>query len=513
MGRKRRITTPDFPRVKSLVNQQRTDKQISNQFYCCPRVVRNFRVAHNLPKHTDIDAPTLEKKILQLQQNEKQTHGIRTVASELRAQNVRVQHKRVQTTMKKIVPNLVDARNPAKGAYGIKKIPLPTAGPMEAWHFDQHEKMWLFGMMTYAFRGRCSGYMPSLTLLRNKTPDSVMICLLSGVQHLRGVVSLKGYFDCGTEAKKIQDFYHEHIGPESVIKTTSKQNCPIELAWRLWHDKGEWIYRVELYGLVSLLLLDVNNPLHLGIVWSAYSSDCQWEMDYFLSYVINNNKIRKQPRWQKKARLPAEVMESFYKQLSGRGYMNVFEPNKQCDEYDQYVIDCDQYLQTNFSSNNDDIIRPSEIYLDDFELKNNFDPISIPDGICKSDWSDATERKIMKGRYHSIAADYLTAKGQHLRDIIVNTILFEMLLMGVFEAVGGKSLFRMYRFILHRLFTENLLISIGVPIEEHLTPHIQRTFDNIGDLLMQAIENVLNELEICVEDIIHEQVFDECVSK
>eukprot|EP01084_Bolivina_argentea_P263813 446659_1 len=427
MGRKAAFKVTDLARVQQLMNGQRTDAMIGETFGCGPRAVYNFRVAHNLPKHTDIESDALEDKLLKLQQAEKQTHGYRTVATELRAQNLRIQQDKIRSTLRKIVPDLVDARNPAKGAHGISKLPLRTAGPLECIHFDQHEKIWKFGFMLYAERARASGYMCQMTVLRNKTPESVFLSFLCGVQHRRGVVSLKAYFDCGTEGTRIHQFYYEHIGSESVIKTTSKQNSPIELSWRLWHDKGEWIFRVEFYTLEMLLLLDVNDPLSISCVWSSYGFDVQWHADYHLSYAINNNKVRKQPKWNKPSRIPTRVIESFYRDLSGRGYMNVFKPNTKYNEYDEYVKDVDQYLQNNEWKSNEDIIRPTEIYLDDFELQTDFETIKGPETLHKSDWSDAAERKIMKGRHHSIGADFLTAKGQHLRDIVVNTILFRLI--------------------------------------------------------------------------------------
>ncbi len=147
----------------------------------------------------------------------------------------------------------------------------------------------------------------------------------------------------------------------------------------------------------------------MGCCWSANAHELQWRADWFVSWVINNNKIRKQPRWNKPSRVPATVMESFFKPLSGRSYMNVYKPNKTSEEYNQYVQNMEQYIDTTFSNERPDIPRPSELYFDDFNLQQNIVPISKSDGISKSDWSDKVESNIMKGRHSSIGCDYLTA--------------------------------------------------------------------------------------------------------
>ncbi len=51
------------------------------------------------------------------------------------------------------------------------------------------------------------------------------------------------------------------------------------------------IYRVELYYLMFVLLLDINNPLHISIFWSSYSYDLQWHIDYFISWSVNNKTM------------------------------------------------------------------------------------------------------------------------------------------------------------------------------------------------------------------------------
>ncbi len=134
---------------------------------------------------------------------------------------------------------------------------------------------------------------------------------------------------------------------------------------------------------------------------------------------------RKQPRWEKPSRIPSEVMESFYEELSGKQYMKVFQPNIDCEAYDTYVENVSEFLHTSDHSN-DRIKRPSEIYFDDFDFAQNDEKPYIDrelKGIDKADWSDKTERDIMKGRRSSIGCDYLTAIGQHMRDIVINTIL------------------------------------------------------------------------------------------
>ncbi len=269
----------------------RTDASIGNTYKCGAQCVWNFRKAKNILKHTNISTQQLNKEVLVLQQNEKQTHGVRTVVSELRGKNIRIQRDKVSMVMKKVVPELVDARNPAKDAYGIRKLPLRCAGPNHCWHYDQHEKMWIAGLCLYAGRDRAAGYMLNVTVLRNKKPQSVMLSVLDGVEHCRTVLPQEQMFDCGTEPVDAQRWFEEHVGPNCVIRTTSQRNNVIELSWRRIHDGCEWIYRVEIYHLEMLLLLDINNPLHIGVFWSSYAHDVQWHLDWFISYGMNNNKM------------------------------------------------------------------------------------------------------------------------------------------------------------------------------------------------------------------------------
>ncbi len=112
-----------------------------------------------------------------------------------------------------------------------------SAGPMYRMHFVQNEKVWPFALMIYAQRCRTAGYVPQVTVLRNKQPASILLSVLRGTEHLAGAISLQTMFDGGTEPKDVQQWYWDNIGPDSVYIETSQQTNCIESLWKLLHDK------------------------------------------------------------------------------------------------------------------------------------------------------------------------------------------------------------------------------------------------------------------------------------
>ncbi len=290
------FTVEDLANVKRLIQLRRTDIEIAeiystddNKF--STKSVQRFRKKHNLKRYTNLTEKQIDQHLAPLQQNESQMHGYRTVLSHLIGKRIRLTEKQVRDGLHRVAPDLVNARNPAQGAVGVRKKPLLSAGPMYRMHFDQYEKLWAFGIMVYGQRDRTAGYIPQTTVLRNKKPSSILLSVLRGIEHLGGAISLESMFDKGKEAKEVHEFYWKHIGSESVYTGTSQDNNVQELFWRLLHDHEVWIFRVELYHSVFLLLLDINNPLQISCVWSAFAHDVQWHFDYYISYGVNNSTM------------------------------------------------------------------------------------------------------------------------------------------------------------------------------------------------------------------------------
>ncbi len=197
---------------------------------------------------------------------------------------VRVPDWKLRECLREAEGHLVSLRNPRNGVRNINgPFPLLSPGPYHRIHYDQYEKLWNYGIIIYAGRDRHSRYSPCCAAMRNKSASSVLLVCLSGVEHMWGIYPLTAQFDKGTEPADFQAALWENIGPNSVYTGECKRNTPIEGWWRIYHDKVIWIFRLELYHLQTIQLLDNLNPMHLSVVWFTYSHIVQAETDEFVS--------------------------------------------------------------------------------------------------------------------------------------------------------------------------------------------------------------------------------------
>ncbi len=201
-------------------------------------------------------------------------------------------------------------------------------------------------------------------------------------------------------------------------------------------------------------------------------------------------------------------MESFFKPISKGQFMKASPANLKSKPYDEHVTQVNEYFATYGIPTSMNIKRPSEVYMDDYHHEKHDDvgEISLNE-LRKNEWSDQPEKLIMKGRHHSIGVDYLTATGQHLRDIVCDTILFNLMIDNEFNESNGKSVFRISRYVLHRMFTESILMSNGVEIEPHSTSHIAEAFSDLHLIFEEITEDCLKLFNIDMEDIVHEDVW------
>eukprot|EP01084_Bolivina_argentea_P055362 101509_1 len=81
----------------------------------------------------------------------------------------------------------------------------------------------------------------------------------AGFEHMRGALPLTAQFDCGLEPADLQKFLMENIGPDCIYQGECKQNTVIEGFWRILHHGCIWIFRLQLYHLQILLLLDIDH--------------------------------------------------------------------------------------------------------------------------------------------------------------------------------------------------------------------------------------------------------------
>ena len=160
-------------------------------------------------------------------------------------------------------------------------------------HYDQHEKLWLFGIMIYAGRDQYSRYVTNCTVLRNKHSSSVKLACLSGIRHLNNFYPYSSQFDCGSEAASFQQHLKEVLecGDERIIKRKSIDNIVIEAWWRQLFEGVLWLFRIEGFHLIHCGILNVNNPQHLNSFWQAYAQYIQQSIDEFVSVSCNQHLV------------------------------------------------------------------------------------------------------------------------------------------------------------------------------------------------------------------------------
>ena len=205
---------------------------------------------------------------------------------------VLVQDKRIKRALNHpLNKKLTQLRDPSNGRINMK-LPFPTssAGPAYRFHYDQYEKLWLFGIMIYAGRDGYSRYVPSCNVLRNKHSSSILLSCLSGINHLCGLHPYSIMFDGGTEGAAFQQHFKEKVGcgDERVLKRTSKANNVIEGWWIMLFEGEIWLIRIEGFHLIFCNILNVNDPLHLSAFWAAYASDVQRRCDEYASTYSND---------------------------------------------------------------------------------------------------------------------------------------------------------------------------------------------------------------------------------
>lgn len=159
-------------------------------------------------------------------------------------------------------------------------------------HYDQNEKLWMFGFFIYAGRDRESRYVPSCMILRNKTNESVSLACHYGVWHLRGFWSYTGQWDDGKEAKDFQNELKLHTGRDSSVKISkSTNNTVIESWWRQLFEGFTWYYRALFFYLIHCLVLDVHDPIHLAALWAAFIAEMQHGVDEHVSIYTNERTV------------------------------------------------------------------------------------------------------------------------------------------------------------------------------------------------------------------------------
>ncbi len=100
-----------------------------------------------------------------------------------------------------------------------------SAGPLARVHFDQYEKLWLYGFMIYAGRDNFSGHVISIIVLRNKFASSILRFGQIAFEHTRGCLPYESQFDRGTECAELKDFLFDY-GYEKFFffQCTSRKN-------------------------------------------------------------------------------------------------------------------------------------------------------------------------------------------------------------------------------------------------------------------------------------------------
>ncbi len=242
---------------------------------------------------------------------------------------VRVPDHVLRDCIHKAVPQLNNLRDPTKGVRNIDgPFPLLACGPYQRLHCDQYEKLWPYGIMIYGGRDRHSRYVVFCGCARNKHSTSILLIAMSGFEHMRNTLPLEVQFDGGLEPNEIKRLMWENIGVDSVYTGDCKRNTVIEAWWRILHQKVIWIYRVEMFHLQIIQLLDNLNPIHLSCIWFAYAHHVQYDLDEFGS-TYNGKTIRKQSNYGHPSKKPRRVIESLFRDMSGHNHLNVVPATQQ----------------------------------------------------------------------------------------------------------------------------------------------------------------------------------------
>eukprot|EP01084_Bolivina_argentea_P055363 101510_1 len=507
----RKIPVEDAETVRRYIIESMQYEDIASIYNTTRQTVYNY--VNNIlgGKYTNISKESLMEMIKQEQSEHKQTHGFSLIKSALALQGIRVQDHFLRELIREAVPELVEIRNPRTGIRNINgPFPLLAAGPMWRVHYDQYEKLWPYGIMIYGGRGRFSRYIISCGVVRNKSASSILLIGKAGFEHMRGALPLTAQFDCGLEPADLQKFLMENIGPDCIYQGECKQNTVIEGFWRILHHGCIWIFRLQLYHLQILLLLDIVNPLHLSCVWFTFAHDVQDKIDEYVS-TYNAKKIRKQNRYGIPSKRPQDVMRSFFKDLSGGNFLSVIPPTIISAEYNEYVEKVNEFVAQNTAENQNHVsIRlPSELWITENEIQElptEEDPFNFGETVHldKEDWNDADVKNIMKGRRNDIVCEYLTVIGQQMRHELVEGIMFQLINVQLFE---NESHYRMFKYVICRAATECLLMNNNIEIRIYPNEQINDKLSRLHHEILIGWEEQMQYYNVSSDQLIHPDLF------
>ena len=351
------------------------------------------------------------------------------------------------------------------------------------------------------------------SVARNKKPESIELMAKAGFEHTRNVLPLQTQFDCGSEGVKMQELMWGNIGETSVWTGPSVRNIVIEGWWRILHNGVIWIYRLELYYLQSVQLLDTLNPVHISSLWWSHSHHIQDSIDEFTSH-YNGKIINAMKKYGKQAKCPKFVFQSLFRDLSGANWMNVYEPNTQSDDYDEYVQKVDQFISSHKDSAERKYKLPSELWIptdgEDFALPNLQQEPDFGDhvqSISKEDydhWTEEEAKLIMRGR-GSCNIEYLSILGQQIRHQLMDAIMFQMVKQKSFE---NPSQFRMLQFLVVRGITEVILEECGFEMRMY-SAHVENRMSQLKIELAIGINEILDIYNLDLVDLVNAKALEQ----
>ncbi|KAK6983899.1 hypothetical protein R3P38DRAFT_3333454 [Favolaschia claudopus] len=205
--------------------------------------------------------------------------GIRYLIGFLRCHGVRVQKRRVFSSVRRVdgIGRILRQRRI------IERGKYQVSWPHALWHIDGHHKLILWGIVIH---GIVDGYSRTITGLRastNNRASTVLDVFLEAVGKYGLPSRMRG--DRGAENKKVSVYMilKRGLGRGSFIWGSSTTNTKIE---RLWVEVGSQFarrWRAFFYRLEALHGLDRGNPHHLWLLHFLFLDLINEDCDSFRS--------------------------------------------------------------------------------------------------------------------------------------------------------------------------------------------------------------------------------------
>ncbi|CAG2221929.1 unnamed protein product [Mytilus edulis] len=266
-----------------------TAKKMAQHFGCSTVLVYKRLKEEGISqrgKYTDISDQQLDEKIESIHSNHPNTGSV-MMAGYLEADNIKVQRRRVRSSLRRIDPASCEKRCGKTAKRRTYSVPTPN----HLWHIDGHMKLNRWGIATH---GGIDGYSRLITYLMASTDNRastvleqfVPACLRFGVPNM--VRS-----DMGGENLMVGLFMNvvNKDKPDNIIAGRSVHNQRIERLWKdIYEQEVEFFYKL-FYDMEDEGLIDIRSTVHLTALKFVFIPIINCNLKKFMK-AHNKHKVR-----------------------------------------------------------------------------------------------------------------------------------------------------------------------------------------------------------------------------